>query len=524
MRSLLVALFFGLLTAPESQAAEPQATKSSTTESHAAANSPLHGSRPNIVLIITDDQGYAPVGAHGHPWIKTPHLDELFARSTRFDRFLVSPTCAPTRSALMTGRHPMRNGITHTILERERLALDAVTLPQMLQASGYQTAIFGKWHLGDEDAYQPQARGFNESFIHGGGGIGQQYNCSCADAPNNKYFDPFIRHNGKFVKTEGFCTDVFFSAALRWIDQQSQSEAPFFAHIATNAPHSPYIAPPEKTKRFTEAGFTKDEAGFYGMIENIDDNVGRLLAAMESMKLTDNTLIIFMSDNGMAGMPGPKNRPLGTDADGKPMLRFNAGMKGFKGSVDEGGVRVPLFMRWDKHLPADRSINAVTAHIDLLPTLAELAGADMPTKQVEGRSLLPLLESDPESDPSDQPATKGESTLWPDRFLFDHTGRWPTGAEPNDYQWQNFCVRSARFRLVGRNELFDMQLDPGQTKNCIEEHRELADEMLAAYDQWWRETRPMMVNETAPMSPTKPFHEAFRAQEKSEGIPSWPAK
>ena len=191
--------------------------------------------RPNIILIITDDQGYAPIGRHGHPWLQTPHLDLLHDTSTRFTRFLVSPTCSPTRSALMTGRHPMRNGVTHTILERERLRLDATTLPQVLQTVGYRSGIFGKWHLGDEPEYQPTAHGFQEAFIHGAGGIGQAYECSCADAPHNTYFDPVIRHNGTFVKTHGFCTDVFFRAALAWIKQAQDEAAPFFAYIATNA-------------------------------------------------------------------------------------------------------------------------------------------------------------------------------------------------------------------------------------------------------------------------------------------------
>ena len=157
---------------------------------------------PNIILIMTDDQGYAPLGRHGHPWLRTPNLDRLYDSSTRFTRFLVSPTCSPTRSALMTGRHSMRNGVTHTILERERLTLNAVTLPQVLGQAGYASGIFGKWHLGDEEPYQPHKRGFTETFIHGAGGIGQAYDCSCADAPGNKYFDPAIRHNGSFVKTD----------------------------------------------------------------------------------------------------------------------------------------------------------------------------------------------------------------------------------------------------------------------------------------------------------------------------------
>src|SRR5210317_2529585 len=188
------------------------------------------GASPNIILVITDDQGYGPVGKHGHPWIKTPNLDKLHGQSTRFERFLVSPTCSPTRAALMSGRHPMKNGITHTILERERMALDATILPQVLKTAGYTTGIFGKWHLGDEEAYQPHKRGFDEAFIHGAGGIGQAYACSCADAPGNKYFDPVIRHNWSFVKTHGYCTNLFFSAALGWIKQAKASDAPFFAY------------------------------------------------------------------------------------------------------------------------------------------------------------------------------------------------------------------------------------------------------------------------------------------------------
>ncbi|MFT5853711.1 MAG: arylsulfatase A-like enzyme, partial [Verrucomicrobiales bacterium] len=215
--------------------------------SNVAFSESLSGSKPNIIVMMTDDQGYAPVGRHGHPWIKTPNLDRMHDASLRFDRFLVSPTCSPTRAAMMSGRHPMKNGITHTILERERMALSTITLPQVLKKAGYTTGIFGKWHLGDEEQYQPHKRGFDEAFIHGAGGIGQAYNCSCADAPGNKYFDPTIRHNGSFVKTKGYCTDLFFTAALGWMKQVKDKDAPFFAYITTNAPHGPFIAPAKNT-------------------------------------------------------------------------------------------------------------------------------------------------------------------------------------------------------------------------------------------------------------------------------------
>ncbi|MEX2188528.1 MAG: arylsulfatase [Pirellulales bacterium] len=488
--TLLVSVVSLTFAAPVAQAAES-----------------LAGTRPNIVLVMTDDQGYAPVGRHGHPWIRTPNLDKLHDKSLRFSRFLVSPTCSPTRSALMTGRHPLRNGVTHTILERERLTLAATTLPQVLKTVGYTSGIFGKWHLGDEEPYQPHRRGFDEAFIHGAGGIGQAYDCSCADAPGNKYFDPVVRHNGKFVKTEGFCTDVFFTAALGWIKQVKDRDAPFFAYIVTNAPHAPFIAPPKNAKRFTDLGIEKVPAGFYGMVENIDTNVGRLMDKLEQWKLLDNTLVIFMSDNGMSG--GTGRGVMGRAADGTELEFYNAGMKGLKGSSDEGGVRVPFFVRWDGKIEPGRDVDRIAAHIDLFPTLAALAGAKLPEKQVEGRSLLPLIESD------------AAAADWPDRYLYTHQGRWPTGDEPNKWQWKKFAVRNQRFRLVNNGELFDMQDDPGQTKNVIAEHPDVVRDMRVAYDAWWKETRPLMVNETAPMSKTRPFWELYEAQEKDGGIPPW---
>lgn len=470
----------------------------------------LAGSRPNVILIMTDDQGYAPVGRHGHPWLKTPHLDQLYDHSTRFTRFLVSPTCSPTRSALMTGRHPLKNGITHTILERERLTLAATTLPQVLKEAGYTTGIFGKWHLGDEEEYQPHQRGFDEAFIHGAGGIGQAYDCSCADAPGNKYFDPVIRHNGTFVKTSGFCTDLFFTAALGWMRDMSRQERPFFTYLVTNAPHGPFIAPPENAKRFTDLGFSEQEAGFYGMIENIDENMGLLVSKLQEWQLLDKTLIIFMSDNGMTGGgSGKLDKPLGHLADGTPLMLYNAGMKGLKGSTDEGGVRVPFFVRWDGHVQADQDVDRIAAHIDVFPTIAALAGARLPSGQVEGRSLLPLVEN-PQAE-------------WSDRFLFTHKGRWPTGQDPEQSKWTNFAVRNQQYRFVDNVALYDMQADPGQTKNIIDQHPELVEKMRGAYDEFWRAARPLMVNETAPMSKTRPFHVRYEQQLKNGGIPAWQA-
>lgn len=468
----------------------------------------LSGTKPNIVLVMTDDQGYGPLGRHGHPWIKTPNLNRLYDTSMHFTRFLVSPTCAPTRSAMMTGRHPMKNGVTHTILERERMTLDATTLPQVLKKVGYTSGIFGKWHLGDEEPYQPHKRGFDEAFIHGAGGIGQAYNCSCADAPNNKYFNPTIRHNGSFVKTEGFCTDLFFTAGLGWIKSVKDDKAPFFAYIATNAPHGPFIAPPKNVKRFTDLGFGEKQAGFYGMIENIDENMGRLLSKMEEWDLLENTIIIFMSDNGMTGGgSGRLGKPMGKTPEGKTLYPYNANMKGLKGSTDEGGVRVPFLVRWDGRIKPGNQVDRIAAHIDLLPTLADLAGASIPKNQVEGRSLVPLIENN--------------DARWNDRYLFTHKGRWKTGANPDDFKMSNFAVRSQKYRLVGTNALYDMEQDPEQTTNVIDQHPTIAKKMLAEYDQFWRHARPLMVNESAKMSPTRPFHEWYNEQLKTIGIPKW---
>ena len=481
------------------------------------ASAELAGTRPNIILVMTDDQGYGPIGRHGHPWLKTPHLDALHDASTRFTRFLVAPTCSPTRAAIMTGRHPEKNGITHTILERERMTLQATILPQVLKTAGYTSGIFGKWHLGDEREYQPDQRGFDEVFIHGAGGIGQAYACSCADVPGNRYNDPVIRHNGRFVQTRGFCTDVFFNAALGWIKEKAAAKEPFFAYIAPNAPHGPWIAPEKNTRRFTELGFGKEQAGFYGMVENIDENVGRLLAKLDEWKLSENTLVIFMSDNGMT--PGGSGTPGQDLAPGFPF--FNAGQKGLKNSTDEGGVRVPFFVRWPGRIKAGLDIDRIAAHIDILPTLAALTGATLPVNQVEGRSLLPLLE--------------GRTEGWADRFLFAQICRWPTGANPDRFKDVNFAVRNQRYRYVGPTAadsnadappaaaLYDMEVDPGQRTNVIAEHPDVAAAMRAAYEQYWEEARPLMVNETAPMSPTKPYHEWFQQQKAATGIPDWKA-
>ncbi len=241
------------------------------------------------------------------------------------------------------------------------------------------------------------------------------------------------------------------------------------------------------------------------MVENIDDNLGRLMAKMDEWDLWKDTVFIFMSDNGMAGKIGTEDKVLGKDKDGNELKGYNAGMKGYKGSPDEGGVRVPFFIRWEGHTVAGKQVEEVAAHIDLLPTLAGIAGVDFPKEQVEGRDILPLIE--------------GKGGDWSDRLLFTHTGRWPTGADPDEFQWRGFAVRNAQYRMVGRDELYDMEADPGQKANVIGEHADVAKMMTEAYEKFWEETRSLMVNEKVPMSKVRPYHVAYKAQMEAGGIP-----
>jgi arylsulfatase len=498
----------------------------------AAFTAEIAGRRPNIVFLITDDQGYGDLSCHGNPILKTPNLDRLHAEGVRFTDFHVSPTCSPTRSSVMTGRHEFKNGVTHTIFERERMTLKAHTLAQVLKGAGYATGIFGKWHLGDEAEYQPNRRGFDEVFIHGAGGIGQSYPGSCGDAPGNSYFNPAILHNGTFEKTEGYCTDVFFRQATKWVTERAEPVAggertPFFCYIATNAPHGPLHCPEDYIAKYRGRAPTEDVAKFYGMIANIDDNVGRMLAKLEELKIDRDTLCIFMNDNG--GTAGVRV--------------FNVGMRGQKGTPFRGGTRAASFWRWPGTLePAD--CDRLAAHIDYYPTLAAIAGAKLPddvAAKLDGRSLVPLL-----ADPKAQ---------WADRLIFTHVGRWNKGSDANLSKYAGCAVRDARYQMVSvrkqqappdparaggakkprgaagggaggaggaagssepvpKNwELFDLKADPGETKNVAAEHPEVVARLEKAYDQWWTEIVPeTLENERAPLEGPNPFKVLYEKQ------------
>ncbi|MDQ6698841.1 MAG: arylsulfatase [Acidobacteriota bacterium] len=442
--------------------------------------------RPNIIFVLTDDQGYGDLRCHGNPVVKTPNLDRLHGESVRFTDYHVSPTCSPTRAALMTGRHEFKSGVTHTINERERMSLKATTLAEVLKSAGYATGIFGKWHLGDAAAYQPNRRGFDEMFIHGCGGIGQSYPGTCSDAPGNMYTNPTLMHNGAFEKTQGYCTDLFFNQALKWVDGKRQSGQPFFAYIATNAPHVPLQCPEEYQRMYKGLHLTENEEKYFGMVTNIDDNVGRLMARLKDWGMDRNTLVIFMTDNGGTG--GVKV--------------FNAGMRGAKNSPYQGGTRVPAFFRWTGVLkPGD--VNKLSAHIDILPTLAEFAGAKIPGNiQLDGRSLMPLL--------------KNPDAPWADRYLFTHIGRWEKGRAAES-KYAQCRVRGSRFSMVRMGpekgwELYDVKADPGESKDVVSEHPEAVGQMNAAYDKWWQEILPCLENENAVPPKVSPYKELYWRQ------------
>ena len=327
--------------------------------------------KPNVILIITDDQGYGDVSAHGNPLLKTPNLDQLHAASVRLTNYHVDPTCSPTRSALLSGRYSTKTGVWHTICGRSLMAPEELTIAEILSAAGYQTGMFGKWHLGDAYPTRPQDQGFQSVVYHGGGGVGQT-----PDYFGNDYFDDTYWRQGQVEKFDGYCTDVWFREAQKFIHQHRQD--PFFVYLSTNAPHGPFLVDEKYSAPYVEAG--DGPSRFLGMIANIDENVGNLVAYLKEQQLWDNTIFIFTTDNGTAA--GDKV--------------FSAGMRGKKGSEYDGGHRVPFFIHWPKGgIEGGKDVDQLTAHIDLRPTLTELCDVlaiDGPV--ADGTSLVSILKGD----------------------------------------------------------------------------------------------------------------------------------
>ncbi len=413
---------------------------------------------PNVIFVLTDDQGHGELGCHGNAHIKTPNLDKLHGESVRFTDFHVSPNCTPTWAALMTGNNPVRVGAWSTAFGLSMLREGVPTMADAFAGNGYHTALFGKWHLGDNYPFRPEDRGFQEVLRHGGGGVGQT-----PDYWGNDYFDDTYFRNGRPEKHTGYCTDVWFDEAMKFIT--THRERPFFLYLASNAPHGPLFVPESDAAPYRE-NTSVVSAKFYGMIANLDANMGRLMDKLRALGLEDDTILIFMTDNGTGS--GVK-----TDEQENVTQGYNSGMRGKKGSYYEGGHRVPFFIRWPAGgLTGGRDIGSLAAHIDLLPTFIELCGLKRPeAAKFDGISLAPVL--------------RGEAKTTPERSLLIRIPRARDKANE-----RAGVVMSEHWRLVGGTMLFDVRADSGQTKDIAAEHPDIVQRLQAAHDKQWAEVFP----------------------------------
>ncbi|SFB88339.1 arylsulfatase [Algibacter lectus] len=429
--------------------------------------------KPNVILIVTDDQGFGDLGYYGNPHVKTPTIDRFAKESVRFDEFLVSPVCAPTRAALMTGRYSLRTGVRDTYRGGAIMATNEITIAEMLKAAGYKTGMIGKWHLGDNYPSRPQDQGFDFTLNHLSGGIGQGGDWPNALQGNRRYFDPILWKNGEMVETKGYCSDVFTDEAIHFVEENKAN--PFFLYLSFNAPHAPLQVPDEYYNMYKDIdpskGFENDDRPFpvmdekmkenarkvYAMVSNIDDNLKRLFQNLENIGIKDNTLVIFMTDNG------------------HQHDRYAAGMRGRKSYVYEGGVRVPSFWSLPSQFKGNRDIKTPAAHYDVLPTLAELCHAPLPNNRIlDGKSLLPLLNNE-------------TSNLENRTFARS----WVRGG-PEKYT--NISIRKNQYKLVGNTEqtadintfeLYNIIKDPYEQDNMVTTHPIEAQSLKNEIDTWF---------------------------------------
>lgn len=416
-----------------------------------APGSAADAARPNVLIVMTDDQGLGDFSFTGNPVLKTPHLDAFAKEAVRFTDFHVSPMCSPTRGQLMSGLSALRNGATSVTAGRTFLRPGLPTLPEVFAQAGYRTGLFGKWHLGDHYPHRPMDKGFHEAIYHLG--WGQLHSTPEFDWPliDGRYF-----HNGVQKRYRGHCTDFWFDSAMAWMKECQTQKQPFFCYIPTNAPHAPHIDLDEYIRTYQGRG----PAGFFGMIAHIDKRFGDLEQFLVREKLRDNTIVIFMTDNG--GTAG--------------VNIFNAGLRGRKTMYYEGGHRVPCWIRWPQgRLGKPRDIDIPTQNTDLFPTLCELCGIDRPQgdpkdEPYRGRSLVPLL--------------RGTTAEFPDRKFVVQYGQIPKKFEA--------CVIWGRWRLVHGNELYDIHADREQKRNLADQHSDILTTLRDYYEQWWKGVEPLL--------------------------------
>lgn len=392
--------------------------------------------KPNIVIILADDQGWGDLSINGNTNVHTPNIDQLAQSGVTFDRFYVCPVCSPTRAELLTGRYHVRGGVYSTSAGGERLDLDETTIAEVFKKAGYATAAYGKWHNGMQPPYHPNARGFDDFYGFCSGHWGD-------------YFSPMLEHNGEIVTGDGYLTDDLTNHGIRFIEQNRNN--PFFLYLPFNTPHSPMQVPDEYWDKFEnkelalrnrdpEVENIQHTKAALAMCENIDWNVGRITQKLEELGLSENTIVIYLSDNGPNGW------------------RWNGGMKGRKGSTDEGGVRSPLFIKWPGTLEPGKQVTEIAAAIDFLPTLADLAGISFQTeKPLDGVSLKPLL--------------TGKNPQWEERFIFNYWNK-------------RTSIRSQKYRFDHEGKLFDMENDPGQYTDISANEPERVKQFQAALQNW----------------------------------------
>lgn len=435
--------------------------------------------RPNVILIMTDDQGIGDFGFNGNPYVKTANLDKLASESLNLTNFYVSPVCAPTRASLMTGRYSERTGVYDTYNGGAIMSQEEVTIAEILRDSGYKTGIFGKWHLGDNYPYRPIDQGFDEALVHRGGGIGQPGDYANYFAGDSSYFNPVLFRNGKPTETSGYCSDVFSNAAMDFIKGHNSSgeDKPFFVYLSYNAPHTPLQLPQEYYDMYKDIEFDvnafamEDEAvknmserdieaakRVYGMVTNIDDNIGKLMDVLKNEDLEQNTIVVFLTDNG------------------PQQVRYKLGLRKRKSSVYSGGVRVPCLIRYPQKFQEKRDMNTRLAHIDLLPSILDLCGINQPEHMIDGLSLI----------------NENENAInaFSERTLFFEWGRgFPV-------KYRNFAAISGDYKLVGNTgansdindfELYHLASDPFEKTNRIEEEVETASGLKRSMDSWYEE-------------------------------------
>tara|TARA_R110000851_G_scaffold323911_1_gene490920 strand:+ start:3017 stop:4804 length:1788 start_codon:yes stop_codon:yes gene_type:complete len=432
--------------------------------------------KPNIIIMMTDDQGFGDIGMHGNPYLKTPNMEAIAEEGIEMVNFLAYPNCSASRAALLTGRYPYRTGVTAVTQVDHFMNTSELTIAEILKDNGYRTGIFGKWHLGDNFPMRPTDQGFEEALVHKGGGIGQ-----AAGPAGNTYFDPILEHNNVSKKYKGYCDDIFTEAALDFMAQKDGK--PFFTYLATNLPHFPLQVPDERAEPYRKIGLHEDNALTYGMIDNIDYNVGRVLNLIKRLGIEKNTIVIFLSDNG------PRHRR--TKNDVYPG-RWVANLRGTKTSVYEAGIRVPFFVKWPNEFSMGKQLKTMGSVIDIAPTLLDMAKITEPDNiEFDGKSLLRLWKDN-------------DMALLQDRAFFTQMHYGPT-----PFKYMHFAVRTQKYKLIGPHddphnilyqpkdeelkkildnlELYDIEIDPSERINLATERPELVEDLLERYETWFDE-------------------------------------